>query len=97
VCVGAWAFACACVRASLLIQHATSMRHVLTSLVAPLAQQHYSTLSHKRHDFRKTLLNMKCVFEKSSTIQFHQNPFSGSRAVPCGRMDEYDEANNRFS
>jgi len=28
------------------------------------------------------------IFEKSSNIKFHEEPFSGSRAVPCGRMDE---------
>jgi len=27
------------------------------------------------------------VFEKSSNIKFHENPFHGSRIVPCGRTD----------
>ena len=27
------------------------------------------------------------VFEKVSNIKFHQNPFSGSRVVPCGQTD----------
>ena len=27
------------------------------------------------------------VFEKSSDIKFHENPSSGSRVVPFGRMD----------
>jgi hypothetical protein len=27
------------------------------------------------------------VFEKPSTIKFHENPSSGSRVVPCGRTD----------
>jgi hypothetical protein len=26
------------------------------------------------------------IFEESSNIKFHQNPSSGSRVVPCGRM-----------
>jgi hypothetical protein len=26
-------------------------------------------------------------FEKSSNVQFHENPSSGSRVVPCGRTD----------
>jgi hypothetical protein len=34
---------------------------ILTSVVCP-AVQYFSTLSHKRHDFRKFLLNKKCVF-----------------------------------
>ena len=37
-------------------------------------------------DFRK----------KSSNIKFHENPSSGSRAVPCGQTDRHDEANGRF-
>jgi len=30
----------------------------------------------------------KHIFEKSSNINFHENPFSGSR-VPCGRTDTW--------
>ena len=29
------------------------------------------------------------VFEKYSTIKFHQNPSSGSRVVPCGRTERH--------
>jgi len=29
--------------------------------------------------------------------QFHANPSSGSRAVPLGRTDRHDEANDRFT
>jgi len=29
------------------------------------------------------------VFEKYSTIKFHQNPSVGSRVVPCGRTDRH--------
>jgi len=40
------------------------------------------------------------VFEKSS-IKFHENPSSGSGAVPCGmtdgRTERHDRANNRIS
>jgi hypothetical protein len=39
--VGAWASARACVRVGLLIQHATRMRHVVTSFVAPLAPPYF--------------------------------------------------------
>ena len=42
----------ACARVALLIQHATRMRHIVTSFVAPLAAPYFSTLSHTRHDFR---------------------------------------------
>ena len=34
----------------------------LLSFVAFPAVQYFSTLSHKRHDFRKRLLYIKCVF-----------------------------------
>jgi hypothetical protein len=62
VCQGAWTCACACVHVALFIQHVTRMRHNVTSLVASMAPAYLSTLSHKRKDFRKILLNMKFVF-----------------------------------
>ena len=34
------------------------------------------------------------IFEKYSNIKFYENPFSGSRAVPCGWKDGHDEANS---
>jgi hypothetical protein len=27
------------------------------------------------------------ILQKYSNIKFHENPFSGSRVVPCGRTD----------
>jgi hypothetical protein len=62
VCPGACSCTCVCVHIALLIQHATRMHHIVTSFVAPVAPPNLSTLSHKRHDFRKKLLNIKCVF-----------------------------------
>ena len=58
----AWACACAYVYVALLIKHATRMRHIVTSFVAPHAPPYFSTLPHKRHDFKKKLLNIKCAF-----------------------------------
>ena len=49
------------------------------------------------------------ILEKFSDIKFHENPFSGSRVVPCGwtdtltdgstdrLTDREDEPNSRFS
>jgi len=37
------------------------------------------------------------IFEKYSTIKFHENPSSGSRFFSCGQRDRQDEANSRFS
>ena len=51
---------CVCVCVALGIQQEMRIRHIVT--VACLALKHFSTLFHKRHDFRKTtLLNIKCV------------------------------------
>ena len=68
---------CTCVHVSLLIQHATRMRHIVTSLVAPLAPPYFSTLSHKRYDFRKKLIEYKmCVLFFSTTFYLKHISFS---------------------
>jgi hypothetical protein len=40
------------------------------------------------------------IFEKYTSIEFNENPFSGDRVVPCGWTDEcvdrYDEVISRF-
>jgi hypothetical protein len=41
------------------------------------------------------------IFEKYSSIKFHENPLFGNRVVPCGwkdgGTDSNEEANSRFS
>ena len=37
------------------------------------------------------------IFEKYSKIEFHENPINGSRVIPCGRKDRYEEAKSLFS
>jgi hypothetical protein len=65
---GAWACECACARVALLIQHATRMRHTETSVVVPLAPSRFSTVSHKRHDFRNNVTEHKmCILTSSTT------------------------------
>jgi hypothetical protein len=62
VCPGVWACACMCVNVALLIQHATRICHIFTSFVVTRAPPSFSILSHKRHHFRKNLLNTNCGF-----------------------------------
>ena len=51
---------CECVSVALCILHAMRMLHIV--ICDCPAVQYFSTLFHKRHDFRKKVLNMKCVF-----------------------------------
>ena len=53
---------------ALVIQHAMRMRHIILSSVA-CAVLYFSTLSHKRYDFRgKNLLNIKCIFSSANFV-----------------------------
>ena len=48
-----------CVCVALVIQHAKRMRRSVFSSVASLAPVYFSTLSHKRHDFRERVIGLK--------------------------------------
>ena len=51
------------VSVALFTQHAMRMRRIISSTAVSPAPQYFSTLSHKRYEFRKKkLLNTKCVF-----------------------------------
>jgi hypothetical protein len=66
VCVPGRVSVCMRVRACSL---ATRMRHVVTLFMAPLAPPHFSTLSNKRHNFRKIIVKHKmCVLIFSTTF-----------------------------
>jgi hypothetical protein len=57
-------------RVAFLIQHAMQMRHTVLPFVASLASPYFSTLSHKRHDFRgkKVTEHKMCVLIFSTTF-----------------------------
>jgi len=52
---------CVCVFVSLVMQHAKDMRRIILSSVTCLDSFLFPTSSHKRHDIREKLLNIKCV------------------------------------
>jgi hypothetical protein len=58
----------ACMYAALLIQHASHTCHTVLSFVAPLAPPYFSTLSHKGHDLRKKVIELKLRVLIFSTI-----------------------------
>jgi hypothetical protein len=60
---------CRCMHVVLLILHVMRMQHIVTSFMAPMAVSYFSTLSHKRCDFRKTVIEHKmCVLTFSTTF-----------------------------
>ena len=70
----AWPCACVCVHVPLLIQHATFMHHTVISFVVPLAPPHFSTLSHKWHNFLEKSTEYKMCFY--FLCNFHLKHFS---------------------
>ena len=69
-------YLCARACVALLIQHATRMRYIVSSLVTSPNPPNFSTLSHKRHDFREgeNVIEHKCTLwfslQLSSKISF---------------------------
>jgi hypothetical protein len=64
LCVRACGYpgACAYEHVAFLFQHAKRMRHIVTSIVDPLSPPNFSTLYHKRRDFReKNIEHKMCI------------------------------------
>ena len=53
---------CECVFVAVSIQHAMRILHIVICGQYGYTVRYFSTLSHKRHDFRKILLNIRYVF-----------------------------------
>ena len=62
-----------CVSVAEFIQHAMCISRIVLSSVVCLAVPYFSTLSHKQRDFRKVLLNIKCVLR--FTLQLFYETF----------------------
>jgi hypothetical protein len=57
-----------CVSVALVIQHAKRTHRIILSVACP-ALPYFSTLSHKRHDFREKVIKHKiCVLLISTTF-----------------------------
>ena len=59
MCVCPGEQACGRARVALLTRHATRTRHIVFPFVVSVVPPHSSTLSHKRHDFRKKVTEHK--------------------------------------
>jgi hypothetical protein len=61
-----------CVFVILLIQHAKRMQRIILSFASCPVIPYFSTLSRKRHDFRKSVLNIKCVLRFALRLMFEE-------------------------
>jgi hypothetical protein len=100
--VGARELGCAhkraCVRTVLLIQHATHMRHIVTSFVAPLAPPDFSTLCHKRHGYRKNVFEHKmCIFIISTTFVYNISHSEKNLTRCCHKCEKVFMYSNCYS
>ena len=84
-CPGALACTCGCAHVALLIKQATRMRHIVTSFVTPVAQPHFLTFCHKRHDFRKMVTERTVCVLIFSTNFVYNISHSKDNLARCSR------------
>jgi hypothetical protein len=78
---------------ALAIQHAKRMRRIILSSVACLALPYFSTLSHKRHDFRKKKVveHKMCVLILSTAFVCN---ISHSKTNSARHRQMFDKSSN---
>jgi hypothetical protein len=87
VCVGAPTRACACARVRLFIQYATLRLHIFCVLKASPC---FSTLSNKRHDFRKKVTEHKmCVLIFSTHFIWNFSHSKENSARYCHKCEKF--------
>jgi hypothetical protein len=74
----------------LLFQRATRMRHIVTSFVTFQSTPYFSTLTHKRCDFRKNVTEHKtCVLMFSTTFVYTVPHFKKNLASYCHKCENF--------
>jgi len=66
-----------CVFVALFIRHEMRMCRIVLSSVACLVVPYFSTFPHKRHEFRKKFMNIKCILclsDRAFLIQQYKQP-----------------------
>ena len=69
-----------CVFVALVIQHAMRIRHILLSHVASVALPCFFTLSHKRHNFWKSVTEYKISFDFLYKFIWNISPYKKNSA-----------------
>jgi hypothetical protein len=89
----------ACARVTLLTQRVTRVCRITLSSVASLAPLYFSTLFHKRHNFRKKVSGHKmCVLTFSTTFTWnisHSEKNSTTSYHKCTSVFTYSTRNSR--
>jgi hypothetical protein len=96
--LGRWARAYTCRRVVFLIKYATRMRRIILSFVASLAPPHFTTLYHKRHDFRNKVYGRKmCVLISSTTFICEISRYRKNSARYCHNCKNVFTSPTRYS